>query len=714
MANAMASLVVELSANIAKFQTGMGEAVKSADNASRGIKNSISTINRTLAGLGVGFSALKIIEMADAYTSMTAILKISIGDTNQYSQALDNVNRISREAQVDIISTGKLYARLNASLKELGANQATVSNITEVVSLALKSSGATAEESASTILQLSQAFGSVKLGGDEFRAISEAAPGLMRILANSLGVPIGALKEMSSQGKLTSDILANVFSDPKILDKLREDAKGIHTFSSAFVVLKNSIISSIGVLDKVLHVSESVNTALSNDANNLTSLFKGLAYVLSPIPYVLEIMGKGLGAVAAQLSALMHGELKQASNIGIELFKDIKQIGVDYNKTIDDILKKETVQKDTPNKVKPPKLPIPQGELDAAKSFILSLQKDIAKATQGFGADLDIELLKLSPGLKAIGMLSKAKALITQIKNEHTGSIIKDNFSDFKDKTQKVVSEQQLKFSSIGMTQEEIDKMTIMKKLTDDAHDSIKKLKEIEKENPTEYTNSIAKITSELEKQKIVVGDLIDKTNESQRDWKTGLNSGIRNYFTEAQNFAKQTEDLVKTAFSGMEDALVNFVKTGKLDFKSLADSIITDLIRIQIRQSIVGAASSASGWLGTMLSAGVSYFTGEPSASASTGGTMTGLKVHKFDVGTDYVPKDMLAMVHRGEKIVPAKYNKGGEGGQTYNVSIQVNSDGSSAVDSPSNSMDFARKLETAIKSVLVNEKRNGGLLAA
>ena len=48
-----------------------------------------------------------------------------------------------------------------------------------------------------------------------------------------------------------------------------------------------------------------------------------------------------------------------------------------------------------------------------------------------------------------------------------------------------------------------------------------------------------------------------------------------------------QTERLVKNAFKGMEDALVEFVTTGKLDFKSLADPIIADLVRIQIRQSI-------------------------------------------------------------------------------------------------------------------------------
>lgn len=48
-----------------------------------------------------------------------------------------------------------------------------------------------------------------------------------------------------------------------------------------------------------------------------------------------------------------------------------------------------------------------------------------------------------------------------------------------------------------------------------------------------------------------------------------------------------QVRDATTRAFQGMDEALVSFVRKGKLDFRSLADSIISDILRIGIQQSI-------------------------------------------------------------------------------------------------------------------------------
>lgn len=79
-----------------------------------------------------------------------------------------------------------------------------------------------------------------------------------------------------------------------------------------------------------------------------------------------------------------------------------------------------------------------------------------------------------------------------------------------------------------------------------------------------------------------------------QADWQKGASEALKNYYTDAANISKQTEDLFTKAFKGMEDALVSFVMTGKLDFKSLADSIIADMARIAIKQLFTAPLAKA------------------------------------------------------------------------------------------------------------------------
>lgn len=87
-----------------------------------------------------------------------------------------------------------------------------------------------------------------------------------------------------------------------------------------------------------------------------------------------------------------------------------------------------------------------------------------------------------------------------------------------------------------------------------------------------------------------------DRLIATQGNWALGAQEALRNYADESANVFSQVGDLVSRSFRGMEDALVNFVKTGKLDFKSLADSIIADLARIAAKKLIAGVVGSLFG----------------------------------------------------------------------------------------------------------------------
>ncbi len=133
--------------------------------------------------------------------------------------------------------------------------------------------------------------------------------------------------------------------------------------------------------------------------------------------------------------------------------------------------------------------------------------------------------------------------------------------------------------------------------------------------------------------------DYYTKLTALQQDAGLGAKEALKNYFDESQQFGKQSEAVVSKAFKGMEDALVEFATTGKLSFKSLADSIAADIIRITIQQQVLGplaqslggaytpgsvTSGSGSGWLASLVSLGLSLYSGgsgEGLGSTAAGG---------------------------------------------------------------------------------------------
>lgn len=95
-----------------------------------------------------------------------------------------------------------------------------------------------------------------------------------------------------------------------------------------------------------------------------------------------------------------------------------------------------------------------------------------------------------------------------------------------------------------------------------------------------------------------------ERRTELEGDFWIGAREAMQNYIDDAQNVAKQSERLFTNAFEGMTDALTNFAMTGKADFKSLANSIIADLLRIQLRTALANIFSnSGSSGGGNVLS---------------------------------------------------------------------------------------------------------------
>lgn len=122
------------------------------------------------------------------------------------------------------------------------------------------------------------------------------------------------------------------------------------------------------------------------------------------------------------------------------------------------------------------------------------------------------------------------------------------------------------------------------------------------------------------------------------RDWQDGAKRALLAYADEGSNAAMAVESVMTTAFQGMEDVIVEFVKTGKFEFADLVTSINAEIARLAFKDmagqmysflgDAMGGGKSSSGgsnWLGTALNMGMSalgsYFGGGSSVAAGSAG---------------------------------------------------------------------------------------------
>ncbi|MDG9780263.1 phage tail tape measure protein [Metapseudomonas otitidis] len=141
-----------------------------------------------------------------------------------------------------------------------------------------------------------------------------------------------------------------------------------------------------------------------------------------------------------------------------------------------------------------------------------------------------------------------------------------------------------------------------------------------------EYKAQVEEIKSGLNDALRANEDYYRRLDELRGDWQNGTKAALADYVDSSKDSAGQFYDSFSKSLTGLEDALVNFVMTGKLSFSDLANSIIADLVRIEARKAIAfaigGSESGGGSGFGGLLSLGFTaasaYFGGGLSASAS------------------------------------------------------------------------------------------------
>ena len=231
-----------------------------------------------LAFLSINWAAGKvqeIVQIADAWNMMSARLKLATAGSREYAVAQKELFDIAQRIGVPIQETATLYGKLQQAVRMLGGEQKDALTITESISQALRLSGASAEESRSALLQFGQALASGVLRGEEFNSVVENSPRLAQALADGLNVPIGRLRKLAEEGRLTADVVVNALLSQK--DKLAaEYAQLPQTVSQSFERLKNAFGQWINKLDESTGFTKKLAEALTWLAQNLDTVMQWL------------------------------------------------------------------------------------------------------------------------------------------------------------------------------------------------------------------------------------------------------------------------------------------------------------------------------------------------------------------------------------------------------------------------------------------------------
>ena len=206
----------------------------------------------------------KIIKASDAYSGIMARLNLVTGSQEQAVALNEQIYQSALRArgQYDIMADS--VSKIAMTAKEAFPDPKTVVPFMENIQKLFTIGGTDAVHQADALLQLTQALGSGKLQGDELRSIAEAAPLIEKVIADYMGVSMGQIKELGSEGEITAEIIKNA-----VLGATDEINKQFETIPMKWEDIWTNIQS------RVSHAFQPVYIEINKLAN--TPLVKSLA-----------------------------------------------------------------------------------------------------------------------------------------------------------------------------------------------------------------------------------------------------------------------------------------------------------------------------------------------------------------------------------------------------------------------------------------------------
>lgn len=226
--------------------------IRNGQNAASGLHGKIMKI---AAAVGAYVGLTKTLAFADELTQTKARLDL-MNDGLQTSVELQNMIYASAQrSRSSYIDTAQAVAKLGILAKGAFSSNEEMVVFAEQMNKQFKIGGASVQEQSAAMYQLTQAMAAGRLQGDEFRSIMENAPMLAQSIAEYMGKSVGELREMSSEGLITADVIKNaMFAAAE--ETNAKFAELPITFGQIWVGIKNKAVKAFDpVLEKISEIA---------------------------------------------------------------------------------------------------------------------------------------------------------------------------------------------------------------------------------------------------------------------------------------------------------------------------------------------------------------------------------------------------------------------------------------------------------------------------
>ncbi|WP_447839552.1 tape measure protein [Enterobacter ludwigii] len=288
MSEKAGEIYYDIEADVSGLLKAQGKANKSLDsignsatNAAKKMDELQTNINRVAGAIAASLVVdwgKAFLVAADNMSQLNARIERLTGSAAAASQTMQSLMRISSATGGSLQDTEKLWETLSTALRDTGATNGQILQLTETLQKIGRIGGSSSEEMANALRQFGQSISSGMVRAEEFNSILEQMPELARQIAAGIGVSIGQLRQLMLDGKLTAEDALNAIQ--KQTGSVNAEFEKLpRTLSQANTALTNSFLSMI----------DSVNQA--------TGASSGMVAVIDSLTAALDrLAGKAISA----------------------------------------------------------------------------------------------------------------------------------------------------------------------------------------------------------------------------------------------------------------------------------------------------------------------------------------------------------------------------------------------------------------------------------